>query len=131
MTASDAERGRDVDIDLGFTVGLGMVFEEAVEWAASEGFELVELLLDGPYARERIVDRRESMRTILIDSGVDIVVHLPFTVDAGSPFTPVREGCSRRTHGGNGPRDRPRSRNGRVSSFLGCVESRLDRRRTS
>jgi sugar phosphate isomerase/epimerase len=85
--------GLDGRVDLGFTVGLGMTFEEAVAWAAGEGFDFVELLLDGPYARERIADRRGSMRRTLDDSGVGIVVHLPFAVDPGSPFTPVREGA--------------------------------------
>jgi sugar phosphate isomerase/epimerase len=53
----------------------------------------VEVLLDGPYARERIADRRESMRSTLADADVSLVVHLPFSVDPGSPFTPVREGA--------------------------------------
>ncbi|MFC7154643.1 sugar phosphate isomerase/epimerase family protein [Halomarina halobia] len=85
--------GRDPDLDLGFTVGLSMPFEESVAWAADEGFDFVELLLDGPYARERIVDRRASMRTTLDAGGVDLVVHLPFAVDPGSPFAPVRQGA--------------------------------------
>ena len=83
----------DLDLDLGFTLGLGMEFDAATEWAAGEGFDFVELLLDGPYARERIEDRRESMRRTLADAGIDVVVHLPFAVDPGSPFTPVREGA--------------------------------------
>jgi sugar phosphate isomerase/epimerase len=82
-----------IDLDLGFTVGLGMSFEAATEWAAREGFAFVEVLLDGPYARERIADRRASMRETLERVGIDLVVHLPFAVDPGSPFTPVREGA--------------------------------------
>lgn len=78
---------------LGFTVGLDLPFEQTIEWATEEGFEFVEILLDGPYARERIEDRSESMGTVLTDAGLDIVVHLPFAVDPGSPFTPVREGA--------------------------------------
>ncbi|ELZ95928.1 hypothetical protein C440_06547 [Haloferax mucosum ATCC BAA-1512] len=90
---ADSGDGGGVDIDLGFTVGLEMPFGESVRWAADEGFDYIELLLDGKYARERIADRRDSMRTALEDAGVDLVVHLPFTVDPGSPFTPVREGA--------------------------------------
>jgi sugar phosphate isomerase/epimerase len=93
MTIEDTEGRRGFNPDLGFTVGLGMAFDEAVEWAAREGFDFVELLLDGPYARERIADRHESMVKVLADFNMDIVVHLPFAVDAGSPFTPVREGA--------------------------------------
>lgn len=77
---------------LGFTVGLGLTFERTVEWATTEGFDFVEILLDGPYARERIEDRSESMHAVLTDAGMDVVVHLPFAVDPGSPFTLVREG---------------------------------------
>ncbi|WP_254839661.1 sugar phosphate isomerase/epimerase family protein [Natronomonas marina] len=83
----------DLDLEVGFTLGLGMEFEPTVRWAASEGFDFVELLLDGPYARERIADRAESMRSALTDAGVGIVVHLPFVVDPGSPFAPVRAGA--------------------------------------
>ena len=93
MSTKDTRNQQSVSLDLGFTVGLGMPFDEAIEWAAREGFDFVELLLDGPYARERIVDRRESMAKTLANSNADIVVHLPFAVDAGSPFTPVREGA--------------------------------------
>lgn len=82
-----------VSLRLGFTVGLGLVFERTIEWATSEGFEFVEVLLDGPYAREHIDDRSESMQTVLTDAGMDVVVHLPFAVDPGSPFAPVREGA--------------------------------------
>ena len=82
-----------LELDLGFTLGLGMAFEPAVEWAAGEGFSFVELLLDGPYARERIDDRVGEMRTSLEAAGVGVVVHLPFAVDPGSPFGPVREGA--------------------------------------
>lgn len=92
----DGNDGGDSDdgpLELGFTVGLGMAFGEAVAWAADEGFDFVELLLDGPYARERITDRRDSMRRTLDGERVAVVVHLPFAVDPGSPFTPVREGA--------------------------------------
>ena len=84
-----------LDIDLGFTVGLDMRFDQAVEWAHGEGFEFIELLLDGPYARERIADEREEMRETLSEAGVGIVVHLPFAIHPGVPFTPVREGVLR------------------------------------
>jgi sugar phosphate isomerase/epimerase len=79
------------DLDLGFTVGADMPFEPAVEFAASEGFSFVELLLDGQYARERLEARRDSVREPLVAHGLGLVVHLPFSIAIGSPFTPVRE----------------------------------------
>lgn len=81
-----------ISLDLGFTVSLGMDFDDVTEWAAGEGFDFVELLLDGAYARERVTDRREAMRATLNGAGLDVVVHLPFAVDPGVPFTPVRDG---------------------------------------
>ena len=97
MTSGDPSDGPDapvdLDLDLGFTLGLDMDFREATDWAAREEFDFVEVLLDGPYARERIEGRRESMRRALVDAGIDVVVHLPFAVDPGSPFTPVRNGA--------------------------------------
>ena len=91
MTSNSVDR-QNIGLDLGFTVGLDLPFSEAVEWAASEGFDFVELLLDGQYARERITDKCTPMRTALDDAGIDLTVHLPFAIDLGSPFTPVREG---------------------------------------
>jgi sugar phosphate isomerase/epimerase len=80
-------------VDLGFTVGLDMPFDEAVPWAAGEGFDFVELLLDAQYARQRIADDVAAMRETLADAGVGVVVHLPFAVAPGVPFAPVRAGA--------------------------------------
>jgi sugar phosphate isomerase/epimerase len=80
-----------LDLEVGFTVGADMPFEPAVAFAASEGFGFVELLADGRYARERLEPRRETVRETLERAGVGLVVHLPFSVAVGSPFTRVRE----------------------------------------
>jgi len=78
----------------GFTVGLGMDVAESLEWAASAGFEFVELMLDGPFARERLAERGAigAIADAFGESSLDLVCHLPFAVDIGSPFTPVRGG---------------------------------------
>ncbi len=89
-----------LSLDVGFTLGLDLPFEESVAFAAREGFAFVELLLDASYARERIVDRAEEFRETLAAFDRDVVVHLPFAVDPGSPFGPVREGAvTELTHG--------------------------------
>jgi len=100
MGPRDTAAGGGIDLDLGFTLGLGMPFGEAVRWADAEGFDFVELLLDGPYAREEIAGREAAMRGTLEDAGVGITVHLPFAIDPGSPFTPVREGIVREFEAG-------------------------------
>jgi len=102
MDASDDDAGRrnGLDLDIGFTVGLEMPFEEAVQWASEEGFDFVEVLLDGPYARERIAEEATAMRETLDAAGLDVAVHLPFAIDPGSPFAPVREGVIREFEAG-------------------------------
>ncbi|PSP75598.1 sugar phosphate isomerase/epimerase [Halobacteriales archaeon QS_1_68_20] len=79
-------------LDLGFTLGLNVSFERAVAWAAEEGFDFVELLLDGHYARERIEGRAGAMRETLAGAGLGVVVHLPFVPDPGVPYGPIRRG---------------------------------------
>ncbi len=76
----------------GFMLGLGLSFESSVEWATDVGYEFVEVLLDGPYARERVKNVKKK-RDILDETGVGVVIHLPFAADIGSPFTPVRQGA--------------------------------------
>jgi len=95
--STDRSGADGLALDVGFTLGLEMPFGETVEWAADEGFQFVELLLDGPYARERLRtdDRVPAMRDELAAAGLDCVVHLPFAADPGSPFGPVREGVVR------------------------------------
>ena len=95
--STDHSNTDGLDLEVGFTLGLEMPFGETVAWAADEGFQFVELLLDGPYARERLRadDRVPAMRDGLAAAGLDCVVHLPFAVDPGSPFSPVREGAVR------------------------------------
>lgn len=90
----------DLELELGFTLGADLPFDQTVAWADREGFDHVELLLDGQYARERLLDRRAELREGLERAGLGLVVHLPFTVDAGSPFTPVREGAIEEFVGG-------------------------------
>jgi sugar phosphate isomerase/epimerase len=82
-------------LSLGYTVGLGLDFEASVAFAAREGFDFVEILLDGRYARHRIESRVPEMRETLADHGVGAAVHLPFAAAVGSPFEPVREGVVR------------------------------------
>jgi sugar phosphate isomerase/epimerase len=52
----------DLDLELGFTLGLALPFEETVEWAAEAGFAFVELLLDAttPSRSGRPTSRRCS-----------------------------------------------------------------------
>lgn len=77
----------------GFTAPLAPDLSRSLEWGASVGFDFLELLLDGPFARERLEPRRGTVTDRLAASDLGLVVHLPFAVDLGSPFDPVREGA--------------------------------------
>ena len=78
----------------GFTVGPGMNVVESLRWAEEAGFAFVELLLDGRFARERLAEcgAVAAIAGAVADSPLGLVCHLPFALDIGSPFTPVREG---------------------------------------
>jgi sugar phosphate isomerase/epimerase len=83
-----------LDLELGFTLPHRDV-REAVEWAATMGFDHVEVLLDGPHARSQAETWRAPLADALDDTGLGLVVHLPFALDLGSPFGPVRDGAVR------------------------------------
>ena len=78
----------------GFTVGLGTDVPDSLERAEKAGFSFVELLLDGSFARDRLAEREaiDDLAAGFDDAPLDLVCHLPFAVDIGSPFTPVRGG---------------------------------------
>jgi sugar phosphate isomerase/epimerase len=83
-----------MDARVGFVTQVPMDHIEAIEFAGEEGFDYVELMLDGAGERRRI--DVEAARTALADAGVDAAVHLPFGgIDVGSPLEHVREGSCR------------------------------------
>lgn len=77
----------------GFTAPIGSDLDRSLERASENGFDFVEVLLDGSFERSRLEARREEITGAFGSRGLDAVVHLPFTVDIGSPFGPVREGA--------------------------------------
>jgi sugar phosphate isomerase/epimerase len=89
----DREANAMADISIGFTVPPSRPFDETLDWAAERGFDHVELLFDSRFARERLESSRDEVAEALSARGLDLVVHLPFAVDIGSPFSPVREGA--------------------------------------
>lgn len=81
------------DIHTGFTVAGPMSVDAAAERAAASGADLVELLLDGPHARNRV--DAEAVRSALATHDRRLVVHLPFGVALTSPHEHVRAGLRR------------------------------------
>jgi sugar phosphate isomerase/epimerase len=77
----------------GFVTQLGMEYETAFDVAEEYEFDYVELLMDGDNER-RALDP-EAVRAAAADRNLDLLVHLPFALDAGSAYEHVRKGAIR------------------------------------
>lgn len=76
---------------VGFVTQLGMDHGETIERADEAGFDFVELMMDGAGERTRLDER--AVRDALDRSDLDLLVHLPFALDVGSPYEHVRVGA--------------------------------------
>lgn len=77
--------------DRGYVTQLGMDPEEAIAHAGSTGFDFVELMMDGAGERRNL--DAPTLRSRLDEHDLDLLVHLPFALDIGSPFEHVRAGA--------------------------------------
>lgn len=77
----------------GFTVEMEMSYESALDFAVEHGFDFVELNMDYAFERRRIDPERVGR--VAGDRDIDVVVHLPYHLDPGSPHEHVREGARR------------------------------------
>lgn len=80
------------DVRRGFVTQLGTGWEEPIDRARDLGLDHVELMMDGDTAREELAAEADEIRAAADDAGVDLLVHLPFSLDAGSPYEHVRNG---------------------------------------
>lgn len=81
-----------MSVQTGFAAPIDVDLERTLEWASGHDFDFVEILLDGRFARPRLEAKSGEIEDGFAEYGLDPVVHLPFAVDIGSPFEPVREG---------------------------------------
>lgn len=77
----------------GFVVGRRANYESALSIAADRDFDLLELNMEHGFGHRTIDAGRVG--ELARDHGVDLVVHLPYRLDPGSPHDHVREGASR------------------------------------
>lgn len=77
----------------GFVTQLDMEIEEALRRAGEQGFDFVEIMMDGPGERTQLQAQQDELTAITDEQELDIVVHLPFKLDIGSPLEHVREGA--------------------------------------
>ncbi|MFC7225966.1 sugar phosphate isomerase/epimerase [Salinirubellus salinus] len=80
-------------IQQGFTVENGADEETAFAFAAERGFDFLELNMDHQFDRRRV--DTEAVRDLAATYDLDLLVHLPYRVDVGTPLEHVREGSLR------------------------------------
>ncbi|MDY6766289.1 MAG: sugar phosphate isomerase/epimerase family protein [Candidatus Nanohaloarchaea archaeon] len=78
------------DLRTGFVTQAGMDAADAIAKAEEFGFDFVEVMMDGRNHRERL--ETDVLRQELDAADFALVVHLPFTVDIGSPHEHIRHG---------------------------------------
>lgn len=77
----------------GFVTQLDMELWDALQQAGELGFDYVEIMMDGPGEWQRLESQQDELRQMMEDHGLDLVVHLPFKLDIGSPLPHVRAGA--------------------------------------
>lgn len=77
----------------GFTVENGADLDASLSFAAAKDFDFVELNMDWTFERGRVDP--EAIRETAARYDVDLLVHLPYRLDPGSPHEHVREGACR------------------------------------
>jgi sugar phosphate isomerase/epimerase len=82
-----------MDPRIGFVTQVDLSLEGQLERAGEAGFDYVEIMLDGPTNRETLAERGDEIEDSLAAAGLDLLVHLPFPTDIGSPHEHVRAGA--------------------------------------
>lgn len=82
-----------MSIRQGFTVEHAGEYRPAFAAAAEAGFDYVELNMEARFSRDAVDPA--TVREAAGEYGLDIVVHLPYSVDIGTPHERAREGACR------------------------------------
>lgn len=77
----------------GFTVEVGDDVDRAFAFAAEHGFDYCECNMASAFQRDRVDP--EAVREAAEANGIDLLVHLPYRLDACSPHEHVRDGSCR------------------------------------
>jgi sugar phosphate isomerase/epimerase len=84
-----------MSLETGFVAVSFFDFQNAITHAVDCDLDFVELVLVGDEHRERLDPITDDVRAHASEHGVDLNVHLPFSVDIGSAHGPVRKGAIR------------------------------------
>jgi len=79
--------------DIGVSTQDELPLDEQIAFAGDAGFDFVELLLDGSFRPAELTNRTDRIIAQLNEQGLDLVVHLPFPTDLGSPHRRLRVGA--------------------------------------
>jgi sugar phosphate isomerase/epimerase len=77
----------------GFVTQLDMTLDAALDQAGKQEFDFVEIMMDGPGERTQLQPRTDELQELAADHDLDLLVHLPFKLDIGSPLDHVRDGA--------------------------------------
>lgn len=79
--------------DIGFVTSVASTLEPQLQFAGQEEFDYVEILMDGQHAQDHLRSQAATIEETLSTYSLDLVVHLPFPTDIGSPYGGVRAGA--------------------------------------
>jgi len=82
-----------MDPRAGFVTQVSQDLETELAFAADAGFDYVEVMMDGPDRGSELETRENRIESLLREEGLDLLVHLPFPTDVGSPYEHIREGA--------------------------------------
>jgi sugar phosphate isomerase/epimerase len=78
---------------VGFVTQVSIPLDEQLAFATTADIDHVEILMDGPTTRQRLADDVATIRETVAEAELDLLVHLPFPTDIGSPYAGVRNGA--------------------------------------
>ncbi len=81
-----------MSIRTGFVTQVGMELDEAIQQAGALDLDFLEIMMDGATRREALSERADDILAMADDADIALLVHLPFSLDIGSPHEHVRHG---------------------------------------
>ena len=80
-------------VDIGVASYPDLPLSELIQRSRDIKVDFIEVVLEGEYHRETLVNRVTEIDQLL-DDKLDLIIHLPFGgIDTGSPFDHVRSGA--------------------------------------
>jgi sugar phosphate isomerase/epimerase len=80
------------EFQTGFVTTSRLGWRESIELADELDLDFVELWLDGATAPQAIDGETDAIADEATEAGLDLLCHLPFPLDIGSPYPDVRRG---------------------------------------